>query len=143
MAMNEWVARVSELNGYLKAFPAHNRKRIHPLDDDKLLDILECGVPASWHRKFTVQGFVPVDQGLRKFVEFCTRLESCEPRTDKPKDEKSPRSRNAGKRKADTPTKPAGEKNFYCDIHGHNETHNTEDCFELKQCTKHAKTDDM
>eukprot|EP00957_Ditylum_brightwellii_P023362 1763172-Ditylum_brightwellii.AAC.1 len=62
MTVKEWVAQVSELNGYLKDFPAHNGNRIHPLDDDKLLDILEYGVPALWHREFTVQGFDPVDQ---------------------------------------------------------------------------------
>eukprot|EP00957_Ditylum_brightwellii_P169798 12923977-Ditylum_brightwellii.AAC.1 len=78
-----------------------------PLDDNELLDILECGVPGLWHREFTVQGFDPVDQGLRKFVEFCTRLELCESRTDKPKDEKSPKSRIARRCKVDTPTKPA------------------------------------
>eukprot|EP00957_Ditylum_brightwellii_P178752 13615233-Ditylum_brightwellii.AAC.1 len=33
-------------------------------------------------------GFDPVDQGLHKFVEFCTRLESCESSKDKPKVEK-------------------------------------------------------
>eukprot|EP00957_Ditylum_brightwellii_P061539 4670113-Ditylum_brightwellii.AAC.1 len=51
---------------------------MQPLDKDELLDILKFGVPASWRREFTVQGFDPVDKGLRKFVEFCTRLESCE-----------------------------------------------------------------
>ena len=61
---------------------------MQPRDKDELLDILEFGVLASWHREFTVQGFDPVDQGLRKFVEFCTRLESCEPNEDKPKVEK-------------------------------------------------------
>ena len=57
----------------------HNANPTQSLDKDELLDILEFGVPSSWRREFTVQGFDPVDQGLRKFVEFCTRLESCEP----------------------------------------------------------------
>eukprot|EP00957_Ditylum_brightwellii_P047083 3575570-Ditylum_brightwellii.AAC.1 len=30
------------------------------------MDILEYGVPVAWHREFTVQGFDPVDQGLKK-----------------------------------------------------------------------------
>eukprot|EP00957_Ditylum_brightwellii_P008724 661878-Ditylum_brightwellii.AAC.1 len=77
--MKEWVARVSELNGYFKDFLAHNRNTIQPLDADELLDILEYRVPAKWRRALTVQGFDPVDQDLQKFVEFCTRLESCEP----------------------------------------------------------------
>eukprot|EP00957_Ditylum_brightwellii_P024082 1816282-Ditylum_brightwellii.AAC.1 len=32
--MKEWVARVSELNGYLKDFPVHNRNPTQPLDVD-------------------------------------------------------------------------------------------------------------
>eukprot|EP00957_Ditylum_brightwellii_P012809 967835-Ditylum_brightwellii.AAC.1 len=63
--VKEWVAWVKELNKYLKDFPSHNRNPTQPLDTDKLMDILEFGVPASWHREFTVQGFNPVDQGLR------------------------------------------------------------------------------
>eukprot|EP00957_Ditylum_brightwellii_P037923 2868569-Ditylum_brightwellii.AAC.1 len=42
--MKEWVARVSELNGYLKDFSTHNRNPTQPLDADELLDILEYGV---------------------------------------------------------------------------------------------------
>eukprot|EP00957_Ditylum_brightwellii_P072561 5514113-Ditylum_brightwellii.AAC.1 len=63
--MKEWVACVRELNGYLKDFPAHNKNTTQPLDADELLDILEFGVPSSWRREFTVQGFNPADQGLR------------------------------------------------------------------------------
>eukprot|EP00957_Ditylum_brightwellii_P196165 14946547-Ditylum_brightwellii.AAC.1 len=44
----EWVARVQELNGYLKDFPDHNGKPTQPLDVDKLLDILEFGILLSW-----------------------------------------------------------------------------------------------
>eukprot|EP00957_Ditylum_brightwellii_P174149 13258959-Ditylum_brightwellii.AAC.1 len=62
MTIKEWAAQVSELNRYLKDFLTHNKNKIQPLDDDKLLDILEYGVLALWHREFTVQGFDPVDQ---------------------------------------------------------------------------------
>eukprot|EP00957_Ditylum_brightwellii_P015298 1152513-Ditylum_brightwellii.AAC.1 len=83
--MKEWVVQVMELNGYLKNFPEHNRNQTQPLNADKLLGILEYGVPARWHREFTVQGFDLVDQGLQKFVEFCTCLELCQPSKGEPK----------------------------------------------------------
>eukprot|EP00957_Ditylum_brightwellii_P032698 2478830-Ditylum_brightwellii.AAC.1 len=63
--VKKWVAHIQELNRYLKNFSAHNRSPKQPLNKDKLLDILEFGVPASWCREFTVQSFDPVDQGLR------------------------------------------------------------------------------
>eukprot|EP00957_Ditylum_brightwellii_P152176 11585759-Ditylum_brightwellii.AAC.1 len=130
--MKEWVTRVQELNGYLKDFPTHNGNPTHPLDKDELLDILGFGVPASWRREFSVQDFDPVDQGPRKFVEFCTRLESCEPSEDEPKVEKTGKIRGR-KHKAKvstmstaTTTTIAGVK-LYCKMHGPNRTHNTKD----------------
>eukprot|EP00957_Ditylum_brightwellii_P163392 12440361-Ditylum_brightwellii.AAC.1 len=60
--VKEWVARVLELNRYIKDFLATNRNPTQPLNADELLDILEYGVPVSWCREFTVQGFDPVDQ---------------------------------------------------------------------------------
>eukprot|EP00957_Ditylum_brightwellii_P148397 11298163-Ditylum_brightwellii.AAC.1 len=53
MTVKEWVAWVSELNKYIKDFPAHNRNQAQPLDKDKIMDILEYGVPAAWLREFT------------------------------------------------------------------------------------------
>eukprot|EP00957_Ditylum_brightwellii_P000722 56788-Ditylum_brightwellii.AAC.1 len=51
MTVKEWVAQVSELNKYLKDFPAQNGSKIQPLNDDKIMDILEYGVPALWRRE--------------------------------------------------------------------------------------------
>eukprot|EP00957_Ditylum_brightwellii_P170963 13013217-Ditylum_brightwellii.AAC.1 len=74
---------------------------MQPLNEDELLDIFEYGVPTSWCREFTVQGFDPVDQGLKIFVDFCTRLESCEPSKGEAKGEKPSKAKTAGKRKAE------------------------------------------
>eukprot|EP00957_Ditylum_brightwellii_P148172 11281907-Ditylum_brightwellii.AAC.1 len=54
-------------------------------------------------------------------------------------DKHSSTPQNARICKADAPTKPASEKKFYCDLHGHNKTHGIKDCYKLKQCTKCAK----
>lgn len=132
--VKEWVARIQELNRYLKDFPYHNGNPTKSLDMDRLLDILEFGVPSSWQREFTVQGFDPMDQGLHKFLEFCTCLESCEPSKVEPKGEKPTKSKTVGKRKAKvltTPTAPSADLKLYCEMHGPNRTHSTKDCFEL------------
>eukprot|EP00957_Ditylum_brightwellii_P200121 15256140-Ditylum_brightwellii.AAC.1 len=132
--IKEWVAQVTELNSYLKDFSIHNGNLTQPLNVDELLDILEFGVPARWRREFTVQGFDPVDQGLRKFVEFYTRLELCESSMGKPKGKKLSKPKTAGKRKANvlttSTTSLPGQKLFYCKMHGRNRTHNTGACFE-------------
>eukprot|EP00957_Ditylum_brightwellii_P074559 5665581-Ditylum_brightwellii.AAC.1 len=79
------------------------------------MDILEFGVPSSWRREFTVQGFDPVDQGIRKFVEFCTQVDLCVPSGPEPKVEPSLTSKIMRKHKAEvstTSTTSAGGK-FY------------------------------
>eukprot|EP00957_Ditylum_brightwellii_P160771 12239824-Ditylum_brightwellii.AAC.1 len=43
--MKEWVARVLELNGYLKDSPATNGNLTQPLNVDGILDIVEYRVP--------------------------------------------------------------------------------------------------
>eukprot|EP00957_Ditylum_brightwellii_P136597 10416703-Ditylum_brightwellii.AAC.1 len=57
--------------------------------------------------------------------------------------EKPSKSKTVGKHKTKVltlpTTFPAGQKLFYCEMHRHNRTHNTEDCFELKQCAKCVK----
>eukprot|EP00957_Ditylum_brightwellii_P123725 9432566-Ditylum_brightwellii.AAC.1 len=120
-----------------------NGNPTQPLNEDEFLDILEYGVPASWRREFTVQGFDPVDHGLKKFVDFCTRLESCEPSEGEAKGEKPSKAKTAGKRKAEVstmPTSSAGKKKkFYCEMHGRNNTHDTDNCFELNRRKKRAK----
>eukprot|EP00957_Ditylum_brightwellii_P179921 13705658-Ditylum_brightwellii.AAC.1 len=96
----------------------------------------------SWRRELTVQGFNPLDQGLHKFVEFCTYLESCVTSKAEPKGEKPSTLKTAGKRKAEVSTMPAASSaniKFYCEMHGHNRTHNRKDCFELNRHAKCAK----
>eukprot|EP00957_Ditylum_brightwellii_P012986 981276-Ditylum_brightwellii.AAC.1 len=39
------------------------------------------------------------------------------------------------------PTPSAGKKKFYCKMHRRNNTHNTDNCFELNQRKKRAKSD--
>eukprot|EP00957_Ditylum_brightwellii_P092201 7019347-Ditylum_brightwellii.AAC.1 len=110
VAKHVFQEKAGQTQNYLKDFPAHNRNLIHPLDADELLDILEYGVPAKWHRELTVQGFDQVDQGLQKFVEFCNRLELCKPSKGKPKGENPSKPKTVGKHKAKvltTPTTPA------------------------------------
>eukprot|EP00957_Ditylum_brightwellii_P027149 2052750-Ditylum_brightwellii.AAC.1 len=65
----------------------------------------------------------------------------CKPSADKAKGEKPSKSENAGKLKAEdiTPTKPTGKRKFYCNMHGRNRTHDTDECFELNRRVKRAK----
>ena len=74
MTVKEWVAEVLKLNEYLKEFPTVKGIKETKLQESDIMEILEYGVPAQYRREFTVQGFDPLTQGLKKFLEFCSRL---------------------------------------------------------------------
>ena len=84
MTVKECVAQVLELNEYLKEFPAVNGVREQPLNDAEVMEILEYGVPSAYRREFTVQGFNPLTQRLKKFIDFCSQLESCKLTMEEP-----------------------------------------------------------
>ena len=76
--VKEWVTQACELNKYLREFPKSNRNALEKLDEAEMMDILEFGVPSVWRQQFTIHVFDPVEEGQKKFVDFCTRLETWE-----------------------------------------------------------------
>lgn len=76
MKTREYIARVNEINGYLKLFPPFEQDQSLP--DDEVLDLLEFAVPQTWQKQFWLQGFDPLEHTIREFTEFCERLEFTE-----------------------------------------------------------------
>ena len=68
MQVPVYIARVIEINNYLVEFPPTTVGRdATKLPEDKLLDLLEFGIPIKWQRHMQVQNFVPIDRTLCKF----------------------------------------------------------------------------
>ena len=98
------------------------------------MKILDYGVPATYHREFMVQGFDLFTQGLKKFFEFCSRLESCELTMEKPIPKKVAfrektviESRKRKAKAVKTEKAISGIRMQYCQLHGTNPTHSTTD----------------
>ena len=130
------MARLLELNEYLTEFPTVNGIREATLTEAKFMEILEYSVPAYYCREFTVQGFDPLTQGLKKFIKFCTQLECCELTMEKPilKKVSFMEKTVIGKRKgkaAKTEKQVSRICMQYFHLHGENTMHSTTDCFEL------------
>jgi hypothetical protein len=70
------MARVEELNNYLKMFPGYHDGM--ELQDDELLDLYKFGVPTSWQKQFLVQNWDPIEHSKQEVREFCKRLEMSE-----------------------------------------------------------------
>ena len=103
------------------------------LPDDKLLDLLEFGIPIKWQRQMQVQKFEPTAGTLRKFQDFCKRLESALDEYSVVQDEtsKKPSGHKKGKKKRRQNTNDEDLK--FCMLHGKNPTHTTEQCRTLKR----------
>jgi len=44
------------------------------ISKDKILDIAEFAMPATWQKTMVLQGFDPMSHMVNKFIEFCKRL---------------------------------------------------------------------
>ena len=72
----EFVARVRELNEYLKMFPLFGNGQ--ELPEDEILEIIEFSLPQDWQRTMLVQGFDSATASVRDLVDLCERLECAE-----------------------------------------------------------------
>ena len=59
MTAKDYIARVCKINSYLTAFPTKPGRQATKLPTDKLLDLLEFGVPLRWQQAMHLHGFEP------------------------------------------------------------------------------------
>jgi hypothetical protein len=119
----EFVARVNEINEFIREFPTVNGEAATPLPEDEILDLLEFGVPNSWQKQFLMHQFDPQAHTVMEFVEFCERIEATEDPTDGRKNDKAhdvsknkkSEDKQKSKRKFNDDNKGNGK---YCLVHG-------------------------
>ena len=73
MTARSFVARVTQMNGYLKFFPPFKVGQV--MTNDELLELLDSAVPNAWKKEFLRTGYDPVDHDLATFIERCERIE--------------------------------------------------------------------
>ena len=143
LTSKEYQAALHTLNGYLEKFPGADENS--KLSNEELLEILEFGIPTTWSKEMTRQGFDPQDKGLPAFLEFLERMEV----TDELPDPSGPKSKDKPPRKdkSNNPTngrdgndrKGNKGKRKYCKIHKNN-SHDTSECRALdKYIDQHQK----
>ena len=76
MLIRAYVARIYELNKYLKEFLPFGENQA--LSDDQLVELVECGIPNAWQKQMVVQGFELIDHTLHDLINFAERLEVTE-----------------------------------------------------------------
>ena len=100
MSIQDYVARVVEMNEYLPLMPEIGGKEPDKLPEDELLELLEFSLPEKWQVAMLLQDFDPADHSLEEFVAFCTRLEMAYDDTSKEGCDRDDTERALQKRKA-------------------------------------------
>ena len=140
MTVRAYGNRVVQMRNQLDLYPGGNESG-DTLPEDELLDILEHGIPVTWQKEMSRQGFVPIEKTVTEFIEFCERLEFTElnyhevrtdkhgarpnvgSKSDKFSDAKSQSSKSQNVRSGDNKRKRgANAEDLYCplhDTHGH------------------------
>ena len=140
----EFVARVNEINEFLKEFPTPNGVVATALPEDEILDVLEFGVPNSWQKRFLMHQFDPQAHSVMEFVEFCERIEATEDppearnnnnkAQDTSKGNSKNNDKNKGKRKFN---EDKGNNGKWCLVHGPG--HDSNECKLLGATAKRLK----
>ena len=106
------------------------------LGNDEMIDIVLFGCPRSWNKELDRQGFDPYTSTVGTLIATLENIESAE-QFDSSTTKTT--SSNNKKKSAKAKTDSSGE--YYCMLHGKNNTHGTEDCLKLKAETKRLKGD--
>ena len=77
MKIWDFMSCVTELNEYLPLFPPFEDHQ--GLNNEEIMDIAEFATLAQWQCTMVLQGFDPIIYTPQEFVEFCERLEICNP----------------------------------------------------------------
>ena len=138
MKIRLFIARVKELNEYLKLFPPFADSQA--IEEDELKDIFKFTIPNKWRNQATVQGFDILSHTHNEFIEFCERLELIEEQNPeespkKPKDDKS--KGGDTKKHGKDPKKRGRDGEKTCILHGPG--HSTDKCKTLLHQAKRMK----
>lgn len=134
---------LSRLNNCLPLFPGGSE--YSKFSQDELLEILECSLPFAWRQKFDYDGYVPTDGTKAKLIASCEAIErnlDTEAGDKKQKQQQSKKQEKTAKKRKHNPKNEskASKGEFHCTEHGQNMTHDTADCYTLKNRAKAEAT---
>ena len=115
------------------------------LPDDKIKEIAEYTLSYKLQRQMHLQGFEVYEKSISDFISMVARLEEIMPEEMEDVSEQAETDtktqKKSKKRKQRNKSTEADDCNeYYCTLHGHNNTHNTKDCKTLKRMREQDKT---
>jgi len=115
VSMQQFAARISELNSYLTRFPPISSTRLaEEYPSYEVVEILEAGIPNSWKTQMALIGFHVHEHDVEAFVQKCREFETAEAASGKMigQTNEKPKANGKGKGKREYgETKRNGKKN--------------------------------
>ena len=126
---------LSSMNNCLPFFPGGDESS--KFTQVELLEILECSLPFTWRQKFDYDGYIPTDHTKAKLIASCEAIERKEENQKGDKKEKKGKAPDKLVKKKTQFYKDKGPKgDHYCTYHGKNPSHDTANCYALKNKAK-------
>jgi Tfp pilus assembly protein PilE len=98
----------------------------------EVIGLLEWSLPPSWRSKFDLDGYIPTLGTKAKLIENCEAIERNQTDAQQAKTTHKETKTQSEKSQNSTGKRESGTNNKYCSEHGKNSTHNTSDCFTIK-----------
>lgn len=136
MSIKLTSAALSRLNNCLLFFPGGSETS--KFSETELVEILEFSLPLEWRQKFDFDGYIPMDETKAQLIHHGETIERNLDSKPVEKKEKQPQGKKVKFAKSDSSKKESSTATYVCTVHGTNRTHNTENCFTLKN--KQANT---
>ena len=138
MSSRSCSAAISRINNALPLFP--NANASSKFTEAEMIGLMEWSLPKSWRDQFDLKGFDPLANTREQLVFECELIERHIPAVDPEKDNKSEKKENKFCKSGGNNKK--GDKKqraqYHCKECGSNRTHDTKDCFKIKNREKRA-----
>ena len=132
------ASALSRINNCLPLFPLGTPAS--KFSDEELVGLLEWSLPPAWRAKFDLKGYIPSLGSKEKLIEECEAIERSEKATKDTSNEKDDKKNNAKKKGvkfADgSKIREATNNVYFCKQCGRNRTHETAQCYILKNREK-------
>src|SRR5687767_14111295 len=140
LTTQQTATALSSINNCLPLFPGGDENS--KFNQSELLEILECSLPLAWRQKFDYEGYVPSDWGNAKLITSCEAIErNLNPDTGNKKQKQQDKKQEKIAKKKNKNTKhesKASKGDYHCSVQGQNTTHDSDNCYTLKNKAKAA-----
>ncbi len=148
MPIREFYQHIMRMNEMeLTALPPYQAGQ--KFNDDELIDNILWGIPKSWQREMDRQGFdaYAVNAAgateVTRMIDFCEQIETAESHDEEQNTHVSKKKGNSSSKKDSNKSKgDDGKGKVYCEKHGWNYTHATDECRVLNGEKRQKYTND-